>query len=29
MAREKDDLIKRQRVEKSASFGGNVQMQWK
>jgi hypothetical protein len=29
MARAKEDLIKRQRVEESASFGGNVQMQWR
>jgi hypothetical protein len=29
MAREIDDLIKRQRVEKSASSGGNVPMQWR
>jgi len=29
MARANDAFIKRQRVEKSASFGGNVQMQWR
>jgi hypothetical protein len=29
MAREKNDFIKRQRVEKSASFDGNVQRQWR